>query len=164
VNIQSNLPLIAAMAEMLAPYRDDEETYSDTLEGETNVMELLDGEIAAMQSDEALAEAIKAQEDALKVRRERVAMRAEAHKKNLKLIMQHAVLQKAERPRATVSIRPGSLSVRIVDEAEIPSQLMREKVTRAPDKAAIKAQIEAGVEVPGAVIERGDDTVSVRVK
>ena len=164
MNIQSNLPLIAAMAEMLAPYRDDEEAYSDTLEGETNVMELLDGEIAAMQSDEALAEAIKAQEDALKVRRERVAMRAEAHKKNLKLILQHAVLQKAERPRATVSIRPGSLSVRIVDEAEIPSQLMRETVTRAPDKAAIKAQIEAGVEVPGAVIERGDDTVSVRVK
>ena len=164
MNIQSNLPLIAAMAEMLAPYRDDEETYSDTLEGETNVMELLDGEIAAMQSDEALAEAIKAQEDALRVRRERVSMRAEAHKKNLKLILQPAVLQKAERPRATVSIRPGSLSVRIVDEAEIPSQLMREKVTRAPDKAAIKAQIEAGVEVPGAVIERGDDTVSVRVK
>ncbi len=164
MNIQSNLPLIAAMAEMLAPYRDDEETYSDTLEGETNVMDLLDGEIAAMQSDEALAEAIKAQEDALRVRRERVSMRAEAHKKNLKLILQHAVLQKAERPRATVSIRPGSLSVRIVDEAEIPSQLMREKVTRAPDKAAIEAQIEAGVEVPGAVIERGDDTVSVRVK
>lgn len=164
MNIQSNLPLIAAMAEMLAPYRDDDETYSDTLEGETNVMELLDGEIAAMQSDEALAEAIKAQEDALRVRRERVSMRAEAHKKNLKLILQHAVLQKAERPRATVSIRPGSLSVRIVDEAEIPSQLMREKVTRAPDKAAIKAQIEAGVEVPGAVIERGDETVSVRVK
>ena len=164
MNIQSNLPLIAAMAEMLAPYRDDEETYSDTLEGETNVMDLLDGEIAAMQSDEALAEAIKAQEDALRVRRERVSMRAEAHKKNLKLILKHAVLQKAERPRATVSIRPGSLSVRIVDEAEIPSQLMREKVTRAPDKAAIKAQIEAGVEVPGAVIERGDDTVSVRVK
>lgn len=164
MNIQSNLPLIAAMAEMLAPYRDDEETYSDTLEGETNVMDLLDGEIAAMQSDEALAEAIKAQEDALRVRRERVSMRAEAHKKNLKLILQHAVLQKAERFRATVSIRPGSLSVLIVDEAEIPSQLMREKVTRAPDKAAIKAQIEAGVEVPGAVIERGDDTVSVRVK
>ena len=38
---------------------------------------VLDGEIAAMQSDEALAEAIKAQEDALRVRRERVSMRAE---------------------------------------------------------------------------------------
>ena len=164
MNIQSNLPLIAAMAEMLAPYRDDDETYSDTLEGETNVMELLDGEIAAMQSDEALAEAIKAQEDALRVRRERVSMRAEAHKKNLKLILQHAVLQKAERPRATVSIRPGSLSVRIVDEAEIPSQLMREKVTRAPDKAAIKAQIEAGETVPGAELARGDDVLTVRVK
>lgn len=164
MNVQANLSLIAAMAEMLAPYRDDDEVYSDTLEGETNVMELLDGEISAMQSDDALSEAIKAQEDALKIRRERISMRADAHKKNIKLILQHAALQNAERPLATVSIRPGSLSVRIVEEADIPSQLMREKVTRSPDKAAIKAQIEAGVEVPGAVIERGDDTVSVRVK
>jgi hypothetical protein len=117
-----------------------------------------------MQSDDALSEAIKAQEDALKIRRERISMRADAHKKNIKLILQHAALQKAERPLATVSIRPGSLSVRIVEEADIPSQLMREKITRAPDKAEIKAQIEAGVEVPGAVLERGDETVSVRVK
>ena len=164
MNMRANISLVAAMAEMLAPYRDDDEVYSDTLEGETNVMELLDGEIAAMQSDDALAEAIKAQEDALKIRRERISMRADAHKKNIKLILQHAVLQKAERPLATVSIRPGSLSVRIVEEADIPSQLMREKITRAPDKAAIKAQIEAGVEVPGAALERGEDTVSVRVK
>lgn len=164
MNVQENLSLIAAMAEILAPYRDDDEVYSDTLEGETNVMELLDGEIAAMKSDDALAEAIKAQEDALKIRRERISMRADAHKKNIKMILQYAALQKAERPLATVSIRPGSLSVRIVDEADIPSQLMREKITRTPDKATIKAQIEAGIEVPGAVLERGDETVSVRVK
>ncbi len=164
MNLRADLSLIAAMAEMLAPYRDDEETYADTLDGETDVFDILDGEIAAMQSDEALAAAIKAREADLKTRRERIKMRAEAHRKNIKLVLSYAALAKAERPLATVSIRPGSLSVRIVDEAEIPSQLMREEVTRAPDKAAIKAQIEAGETVPGAVMERGDDVLNVRVK
>jgi len=164
MNIQSSLPLIAAMAEILAPYRDDEGAYADTLDGETSVMDLIDREIAAMQADEALAGAILAQISAMTARRNRLALRAEAHRKNIGLILRHADLRKAERPLATVSLRPGTVSVRIVDEAEIPSQLMREKVTRAPDKAAIKAQIEAGVDVPGATLDPGEETISVRVK
>lgn len=164
MNIQSSLPLIAAMAEMLAPYRDDEETYADTLEGETDVMELLDREITAMQADESLAAAIKAQVADLNIRRERIEMRADAHKRNLMLVLRHAALAKAERPRATVSIRPGSVSVAITNEADIPSQLMREKITRAPDKAAIRAQIESGETVPGAELVRGEDAIAVRVR
>lgn len=163
MNARANLSLIAAMAEALAPYRDDEETYLDTLDGETDILDLLDAEIAAMQADDALAIAIKDQEVALRTRRERIEMRAAAHKKNLHLLLSHASLKKAERPRATVSIRPGSVSVNIVNEADIPTQLMRERVTRSPDKAAIKAQIEAGETVPGAELVRGEDTISVRV-
>lgn len=161
--MRADINLIAAVAAELAPYRDDDDTYLDTLDGETDVLDILDAEIAAMQADDALAEAIRAQESALKTRRERIEMRAGAHKRNLLTLLSHASLKKAERPLATVSIRPGSLSVRIVDEADIPTQLMREKVTRAPDKTAIKAQIEAGETVPGAELVRGDDTVSVRV-
>lgn len=164
MNVQSHLPLIAAMAENLAPYRDDEEAFLDTLDGETDALDLLDAEISAVQSDEALAKAIKSCESDLKTRRERIEMRADAHRKNLRLILGAIGISKAERPAATVSIRPGTLSVRITDEAEIPSQLMRETVTRAPDKAAIKAQIEAGETVPGAEMARGDDVLTVRVK
>lgn len=161
--MRADLNLIAAVAAELAPYRDDDDTYLDTLDGETDVLDILDAEIAAMQADDALAEAILAQEKALKTRRERLEMRAGAHKRNLLMLLSHASLKKAERPLATVSIRPGSLSVRIVDEADIPTQLMREKVTRSPDKTAIKAQIEAGETVPGAELVRGENTVSVRV-
>jgi len=164
MNVQSYLPLIAAMAENLAPYRDDEEAFLDTLDGATDALDLLDAEIAAMQSDEALATAIKARETDLKHRRERVEARAGAHRRNLRLILAAMALVKVERPLATVSVRPGTLSVRITDEGEIPSQLMRETVTRAPDKAAIKAQIEAGETVPGAEMARGDDVLTVRVK
>jgi len=164
MNARANLSLIAAMAENLAPYRDDEEAYLDTLDGETDVLDLIDGEIAAMQSDEALVAAIKSQAADLKVRCERIEMRAAARRRNLALLLGHAAVKKVERPLATVSLRPGSVSVQIISEADIPTQLMREKVTRAPDKTAIKAQLEAGEHVPGAELVRGDETVSVRVR
>lgn len=164
MNAQAKLSLIAAMAEALAPYRDDEEVYIDTMDGETDILDILDGELAAMQADDALADAIKGREADLRVRRERIEMRADARRKNLRMVLQTAELKKAERPLATVSLRPGTLSVRIVDEAEIPSQLMREKISRSPDKTAIKAQIEAGETVPGAELVRGEETVSVRVR
>ena len=162
--MNAHLTLIEAVAALLQPYADDEDLYQDMIEGETDALDLLDSQIASMQNDEALAEAIKAQEANLKARRERIEWRADAHKKAALLIMNAAGLKKAERPRATISVRPGSVSVQITDEAEIPSQLMREKITRAPDKAAIKAQLEAGETVPGAELVRGAETISVRVK
>lgn len=158
-----NLTLIEAIASELAEYRDDDEAFWTTLDGETDALDLLDTFLAGMQDDETLAEAIKAQETALKMRRERIEMRATAKKRVLGQILAAAGMKKAERPRGTVSIRPGNLSVRIVNEDDVPSQLVREKITRAPDKAAIKAQIEAGEKVPGCELERGADVVSVRV-
>ena len=162
--MNAHLTLIEAVAALLQPYADDEDLYQDMIEGETDALDLLDGQIASMQNDEALAEAIKAQEANLKARRERIEWRADAHKKAALLIMNAAGMKKAERPRATISVRPGSVSVQITDEAEIPTQLMREKITRAPDKAAIKAQLESGETVPGAELVRGAETISVRVK
>lgn len=164
MNIRADLALIEAIAALLQPYADDEDLYQDMIEGETDALELLDVQIATMQNDEALAEAIKAQEASLKARRERIEWRAAARKEAARLVMVAAGLKKAERPRATISVRPGSVSVHITDEAEIPSQLMREKITRSPDKAAIKAQLEAGETVPGAELVRGAETISVRVK
>ena len=158
-----NLNLIQAIAAELDAYRDDEEAFWDSLDGETDALDLIDTFLAGSQDDEALAEAIQAQEVALKTRRERIEMRAAAKRRTLGMILYAAGMKKAERPRGTVSVRPGNLSVRIVNEDDVPSQLMREKVTRAPDKAAIKAQIEEGESVPGCVRVRGDDVVMVRV-
>lgn len=158
-----NLSLIEAIAAELDAYRDDEEAFWTTLDGETDAGDLLDTFLASSQDDEALADAIRAQETALKTRRERIEMRAAAKRKTLGMILNAAGMKKAERPRGTVSVRPGNLSVRIVVEDDVPSQLMREKITRTPDKLAIKAQIEAGETVPGCELVRGGDVVTVRV-
>jgi hypothetical protein len=158
-----NLSYIELIAKELEDYRDDEEAFWTTLDGETDAGDLLDTILASMQEDDALVAAIREQEAALKTRRERIDMRSAAKRRTLGLILSAAGMKKAERPRGTVSLSPGRVGVRIVNEEDIPSQLMREKVTRAPDKAAIKAQLEAGEMVPGAELERGADVVTVRV-
>lgn len=161
MNVQTNL--IAIVAAELDAYRDDAECFWDTLDGETDALTVIDRTLTSMQDDEALAEAIKAQEAALKARRDRIAMRADAKKRVLGQVLRAAGEKSVERPRATVSVRDGNLSVRIEDEAEIPSQLLTVKTTTAPDKTAIKKQIEAGERVPGASLVRGGDIVTVRV-
>jgi hypothetical protein len=158
-----NLTLIEAISAELADYRDDDEAFWTTLDGETDAVDLIDTFLAGAQDDDALADAIARQIDELAARAKRIEDRARAKRRTLGLILNAAGMKKAERPRGTVSVRPGNLSVRIVAEEDIPSQLMREKITRAPDKAAIKAQIEAGERVPGAELVRGDDVVTIRV-
>jgi hypothetical protein len=158
-----NLSLIELVASELAEYRDDEEAFWDTLDGETNALDLIDALLAGEQDDAALADAISAQIDRLADRAKRIEDRGRAKRRTLGLILNAAGMKKAERPRGTVSIRPGNLSVRIVNEDDVPSQLVREKITRTPDKTAIKAQIEAGESVPGCELVRGDDIVTIRV-
>lgn len=159
------LPLIEAIAAELAPYRDeDEQLFLDTLDGETGAMDLLDAAIEAEQADRTLVEAITSRIAALCARADRIDMRADAHRRVQMQIMRAMDVKKMERPLATLSIRPGSVSVRITDEASIPTQLLTVKTITSPDKRAIRAQIEAGEVVPGAELVRGEDTLAMRVK
>lgn len=50
--------------------------------------------------------------------------------------------------KVTVKTNPGS--VNIIDEAQIPTLFIKEKITKSVDKVAIKNAIKKGVEVPGA--------------
>jgi len=161
----ANISMIEAIADELNAYRDDDvEAFWDTLDGETDVLDFLDMAITSQQSDVALMAAIKEQEGALKIRRERIEMRANATKKVLGQLLHAAGMKSAERPAATVSVRPGNMSVTITDADDIPTQLTREKITRSPDKTAIKKQLDAGETVPGAELVRGSEIISVRVK
>ena len=164
MNARIDLSLIERIAAELAPYRDDEETYLDTLDGATDARDLLIREVSAEMSDRALVGAINAQITALEARRDRLDARADAHHRALMLIMRAADIHKIELPAATLSIRAGSISVQITDADAIPSQLCTVKTTTAPDKKAIRAQIEAGETVPGAELVRGPDSLSVRTK
>lgn len=164
MNNHANITLIEIVSAELRDMLGDDfdsETFLDTLDGETDALDILDRLIEAMQADKATAAAIKAQEADLAKRRKRFEARDAATKKAMLALLDATGEKKIERPCATVSRRSGSLSVAITDETAVPSQLC--KTVTTPDKAAIRAQIEAGEIVPGAELVRGADGVTVRV-
>ena len=142
---------------------DSEPGFLDTLEGETEAVEIADWLIGSILADEAMAAALKVQEAAMKARRDRIEARAKAKRRAGIELLNAAGLKKLERPRATLSRTAGRTSVQITDEASVPTQLCTVKTTTTPDKAAIKRQLEAGETVPGAELVRGDDALTMRV-
>ena len=153
---------VAQIAEMLADYADDDEAFLDTLDGETDVLDWLDNAIARQQDDATMAAAIKAREDDLRARRQRIETRTKGRRDVMLAVMKAVGKRKIERPEATLAVQKPRQSVVIYNESEVPSQLCR--VVKTPDKTAIKAQLDAGADVPGAGFAMGDETLMVRTK
>lgn len=154
---------IARMADEIRAILGDDydlETFLDTLDGQTDALDILDQLIAQDREAAALATAIKAQISDLTARKARMEARSRAAKTAMLTLLDVVGERKIERPAATVSRRSGSASVAITDETAVPSQLCQ--IKKVPDKKAIKAQIDAGEDVPGAEIKIGADGVILR--
>ena len=138
----------------------DDQTFWDSLDGETDAADILDRLIWMAQQDQHHIDALKEHEAALKLRRQRMEARVDANKAAMLSVLDAAGVAKVQRPCATLTRRNGSPSVVITDEDAVPSQLCQFR--KVPDKKAIKAQIDAGEAVPGAEIQIGPDGVTMR--
>lgn len=147
-----------ALADYLQNMDLDEATISDTLEAESNLVEKSQSVAFVIRNLEAFADTVKAEADAMADRAKRVRNRADAVKKYLHQCMNLAGVQKIEHPQFTISIRKNPASVQIDGVDLIPAEFMctPEPPPPAPDKKAIKAAIEAGKDVPGASLVRGE--------
>lgn len=139
---------------------EDERAYLDTLDGETDVLDLLDDWIARSQHVAALEAATREQAQRLGERARRFAEQGRASRRAILLLLHAIGERKLVRPGATLSVKSGSVSVEITDPAAVPTQLRK---PGEPDKAAIRAQLEAGEDVPGCRIVTGEETISMRV-
>ena len=140
----------------------DAQTFADTLEGETDVMEVMGWLINQRTEADAFADACKAHAKLYTDRAARIIAKSAAMTKAMGDILDAVGERKLTHPLGTISRTKGRQTVHIFEEAFIPSQLC--KVVKSPDKAAIKALLEAGEDIPGARLETSPDGVSVRVK
>lgn len=152
--------LLAHIAESLDL---DEDTASDTVEGETGLMEAIDRAIDRIGEIESHTEAIAARVEALRAR----SARLEASAGTLRALIRHAMeqtgLTKIERPAATMSIRASPRKVIIGDEAAIPQRFWRVPPP-VLDKLAIAAALKDGVEVAGAALSNGGQSLTLRFR
>lgn len=103
--------------------------------------------IKDLESD---AVAIKAEEKALKKRRESIENRT----KSLKTWLQASLNgERMETPKVHITFRKSVATE--IDELQLPQCWMRMKTTYVPDVVAIKQALKDGMEIPGAkLIER----------
>ena len=141
---------------------DDEDCFLDTLDGETDAMDVLGKLIQERQEMKANEAAVKDLAKTYQERAARLNAKADAISQTIGHLLDAIGSKKVAHPLATVSRTKARQSVLVTNPEEIPTQLTKTK--RSPDLVAIREQLEAGEFVPGAEIKLGNPGVTVRVK
>ena len=141
---------------------DDEDTLLDTLDGETDAVDVLGKLIEERLEVLGYEAANKELAEQYKKRADKMASKADAINQQMKHLLNAIGVKKVNHALATVSITKPRWSVEVVDEAQVPTQL---KVTTSkPDLRAIKKILDDGEPVPGCRPKVGYEGVTVRTK
>jgi hypothetical protein len=141
----------------------DDQTIRDTLEGETNLHEMIAAVIRSALVDEALSAGLRKRLEDMKERLARLEERG-AKKRQLALdAMGEVGLSKLQQSDFTASTRPGSPSLLVTAEGEVPSPYW---VPQAPklDRQALLGQLKRGAEIPGVQLNNPKPVLVVRTK
>jgi len=118
--------------------------------------------LRAMNEAQSNIIAADARVDALEMRRDRYKRQSEEYRRTVFAILDALDLPKWKSAEFSVSISNSRPGVVITNEAALPDALCR--VTRTPDKAAIKVALEDGEVVPGAMLQNAMPIMTVRTK
>jgi Siphovirus Gp157 len=141
----------------------DEETVTDTLEGITDLHEMIAAVIRSALVDEALQAGLRTRLEEMRQRLVRLVERS-AKKRQLALdAMCDAGLKKLEQPDFTASARAGLPALVVVAEELIPTDYW---VPRPPklDRQSLLAKLKRGGEIAGAQLGNPKPTLAVRTK
>lgn len=141
----------------------DDETLADTVEGLTNLHDIVQAVIRSALADEALARGLKTRIAEMQDRLERLQDRASKRRQIAKDVMVDLDLKKITAPDFTVSIRPGTPSLMVIDESAVP------KTYWEPGPPRLKRQdlaqdLKNGEEVAGAVLANPEPVLTVRTR
>lgn len=154
-----------ALAQNLAAIlKDDKELLTDTIEGETDLFESFDKALEFYFEREAFIAALKENKSNMETRIKRLESQQESIKAAVKKAMEMANIETSiERPLATIVKSEGAESVEIFDASILPSKYEK-RADPKPDKVAIRKDLKAGKDVPGARFERGEPVIVIRRK
>jgi hypothetical protein len=141
----------------------DEETLADTLEGISQLPDLITEIMRSGLEDEVLANALKQRMEEMHARLTRLK---ECHDKKRAMAawaMSQAEIPRIKAPDFSLSLRPGSRRLEVCDEARVPAQFFVPQPPRL-DRAALSAVLKGGQTVEGVVLVQGEPTIQVRVR
>ena len=141
----------------------DDETIRDTLEGITDLHEMIAAVIRSALVDEALHSGLRSRVDDMRERLSRLELRASKKRELALEAMTEAGLSKLEQPDFTASARAGSPALMVVAEDRIPEAYWLPQPPKL-DRQSILGELKRGLEIPGAEMSNPKPVLSVRTK
>ncbi|MGB2594151.1 MAG: siphovirus Gp157 family protein [Pseudolabrys sp.] len=141
----------------------DEQTLANTVEGLTDLHEIITAIIRSARADEALATGLKGRIAEMQERLDRLQDRASKRRQIAKDVMVELDLKKITAPDFSVSIRPGLPSLMIINEAAVPSIYWQPSAPRLK-RQELLTELKDGAEIGGVTLSNPEPVLSVRVR
>lgn len=140
----------------------DEQTLADTVEGLTDLTEIVTAIIRSALHDEALIKGLKCRITELQARLDRLQDRASKRRQIAKDVMVDLGLKKITVPDFSASIRDGVPSLTVLDEDAVPSIYWQPGEPRLK-RQLLASELKEGAEVPGVSLSNPEPVLSVRI-
>lgn len=139
---------------------DDADTIRDTIEGEVEIEAVAGALIKAYGETKAQAAGLAAYAKEIAEKQREFEDRAQHYRDLIFEALTAAEQQQVRTLFGTASISAGRDRTVVHDESILPAWMFRSE----PDLAQVKAALTAGEVVPGAAIEKGPPSLTIRVK
>lgn len=141
----------------------DDLTLADTVEGLTDLHEIVTAILRSALEDEALVNGLKTRIAEMEGRLERLRDRASKRRQIAKDVMIELDLKKLTAPDFTASIRPGTPALMVIDEAAVPSIYWEPREPRL-NRQALACELKEGAEITGVTLSNPEPVLSVRTR
>ena len=141
----------------------DEQTLADTVEGLTDLHEIVAALIRSALADEALAIGLKGRITEMQDRLDRLQDRASKRRQVAKDVMIELDLKNITAPDFSVSIRPGLPALMVIDEAAVPGIYWQPSAPRLK-RQELLTELKDGAEIEGVALSNPEPILSVRVR
>ena len=141
----------------------NEQALADTVEGLTDLHEIVAAIVRSALADEALATGLKCRITEMQERLDRLQDRASKRRQIAKEVMVELDLKKITAPDFTVSICPGLPSLLVLDEAVVPSIYWQPSAPRLK-RQELLSELKDGADITGVALSNPEPVLSVRTR
>jgi hypothetical protein len=141
----------------------EEEWLLDTLEGITDLHEMIAAVIRSALVDEALHAGLRFRLDDMRERMSRLELRASKKRQLALEAMSEVGFTKLEQPDFTASTRAGSPALIVLAEDKVPSTYWLPQPPKL-DRQTILGKLKHGAEIPGTQLSNPQPVLMVRTK
>jgi hypothetical protein len=141
----------------------DEQTLADTVEGLTDLPDIIEAIIRSALVDETFAKGLKCRIAEMQDRLHRLQDRASKRRAIAKDVMVELDLKKISAPDFTASVRPGLPALLILNEEDVPPTYWQPSEPHL-NRQELARDLKLGAEIAGATLSEPDPVLSVRVR